>query len=125
MLAVYDASDEADVQLGNFRLKLPMKRMELRQKAVKEAKDHVRHSADWMVKLGDGTAESHDRIQNAVDDLWRYTGENPNGSTNDIAGVCSAGRNVVGLALWEMKSSRKDRKDFRRGIGGVGEEGRM
>jgi DNA mismatch repair protein MutS2 len=37
VLAVYDASDEADVQLGNFRLKLPMKRMELRQKAVKEA----------------------------------------------------------------------------------------
>ena len=37
VLAVYDATDEADVQLGNFRLKLPMKRLELRQKAVKEA----------------------------------------------------------------------------------------
>ena len=44
-------------------------------KAVKEAKYHVRHSADWMVKLGDGTAESHGRLQNAVSDLWRYTGE--------------------------------------------------
>ena len=44
-------------------------------KAVKEAKYHVRHSADWMVKLGDGTAESHDRLQNAVTELWRYTGE--------------------------------------------------
>jgi ring-1,2-phenylacetyl-CoA epoxidase subunit PaaC len=44
-------------------------------KAVKEAKYHVRHSADWMVKLGDGTAESHDRLQTAVNDLWRYTGE--------------------------------------------------
>src|SRR3954471_7667038 len=44
-------------------------------KAVKEAKYHVRHSADWMVKLGDGTAESHERMQSAVDDLWRYTGE--------------------------------------------------
>jgi len=29
--------------------------------------------------------------------VWRYTGENPNGSTNDIAGVCSAGRNIVGI----------------------------
>ena len=29
--------------------------------------------------------------------VWRYTGENPNGSTNDIAGVCNAGRNVVGI----------------------------
>lgn len=44
-------------------------------KAVKEAKYHVRHSADWMVKLGDGTTESHQRMQQAVDDVWRYTGE--------------------------------------------------
>jgi ring-1,2-phenylacetyl-CoA epoxidase subunit PaaC len=44
-------------------------------KAAKEAKYHVRHSADWMVKLGDGTEESHRRLQEAVDDLWRYTGE--------------------------------------------------
>ena len=44
-------------------------------KAVKEAKYHVRHSADWMVKLGDGTEESHRRVQEAVDELWRYTGE--------------------------------------------------
>lgn len=44
-------------------------------KAVKEAKYHVRHSADWVVKLGDGTAESHTRVQSAVDELWRYTGE--------------------------------------------------
>jgi ring-1,2-phenylacetyl-CoA epoxidase subunit PaaC len=44
-------------------------------KAMKEAKYHVRHSAEWMVKLGDGTAESHQRIQAAVDELWRFTGE--------------------------------------------------
>ena len=44
-------------------------------KAMKEAKYHVRHSADWMVKLGDGTPESHRRMQEAVDDLWRFTGE--------------------------------------------------
>jgi ring-1,2-phenylacetyl-CoA epoxidase subunit PaaC len=44
-------------------------------KAVKEAKYHVRHSAEWVVTLGDGTAESHDRVQSAVDDLWRYAGE--------------------------------------------------
>src|SRR3954471_15411875 len=44
-------------------------------KAVKEAKYHVRHSADWMIKLGDGTEESHQRAQDAVNDLWRYTGE--------------------------------------------------
>jgi ring-1,2-phenylacetyl-CoA epoxidase subunit PaaC len=44
-------------------------------KAVKEAKYHVRHSAQWVVTLGDGTTESHDRAQQAVDELWRYTGE--------------------------------------------------
>jgi ring-1,2-phenylacetyl-CoA epoxidase subunit PaaC len=44
-------------------------------KAVKEAKYHVRHSATWVVKLGDGTDESHTRLQTAVDDLWRFTGE--------------------------------------------------
>jgi len=44
-------------------------------KAHKEARYHVRHSGDWMLKLGDGTEESHDRLQNAVDELWRYTGE--------------------------------------------------
>jgi ring-1,2-phenylacetyl-CoA epoxidase subunit PaaC len=44
-------------------------------KAVKEARYHVRHSAQWVVTLGDGTDESHARAQRAVDDLWRYTGE--------------------------------------------------
>jgi ring-1,2-phenylacetyl-CoA epoxidase subunit PaaC len=44
-------------------------------KAVKEARYHVRHSAQWVVTLGDGTDESHSRAQRGVDDLWRYTGE--------------------------------------------------
>ena len=44
-------------------------------KAVKEARYHVRHAAQWVVTLGDGTDESHLRAQRAVDDLWRYTGE--------------------------------------------------
>ena len=48
---------------------------ELAAKAVKEDRYHVRHSAEWMVKLGDGTDESHSRLQAAVDDLWRFTGE--------------------------------------------------
>ena len=44
-------------------------------KAVKESRYHVRHSAEWVVTLGDGTEESHARAQSAVDELWRYTGE--------------------------------------------------
>jgi ring-1,2-phenylacetyl-CoA epoxidase subunit PaaC len=44
-------------------------------KAHKEARYHLRHSAEWVVKLGDGTAESHGRVQAALDDLWHYTSE--------------------------------------------------
>jgi ring-1,2-phenylacetyl-CoA epoxidase subunit PaaC len=41
----------------------------------KESRYHVRHSGEWMLKLGDGTDESHARLQAAIDELWRYTGE--------------------------------------------------
>ena len=44
-------------------------------KAAKETKYHVRHSGQWLITLGDGTAESHDRAQQALDELWRYSGE--------------------------------------------------
>ena len=44
-------------------------------KAAKEAAYHVERSGDWLIRLGDGTDESHARIQRAVDDLWMYTGE--------------------------------------------------
>ncbi len=44
-------------------------------KAAKETRYHVRHAGDWMLKLGDGTEESHRRAQDALDALWRYTGE--------------------------------------------------
>lgn len=44
-------------------------------KAFKETRYHARHSADWMLKLGDGTVESHQRVQAAVDELWRFSGE--------------------------------------------------
>jgi ring-1,2-phenylacetyl-CoA epoxidase subunit PaaC len=44
-------------------------------KAVKEMAYHVRHSAEWVIRLGDGTEESHARAQAALDDLWMYTGE--------------------------------------------------
>jgi len=44
-------------------------------KALKEAKYHVRHSAEWVRMLGDGTAESHRRAQRALDELWPYANE--------------------------------------------------
>jgi ring-1,2-phenylacetyl-CoA epoxidase subunit PaaC len=44
-------------------------------KAVKEMAYHLRHSAEWTIRLGDGTDESHARAQDAVNELWPYTGE--------------------------------------------------
>jgi ring-1,2-phenylacetyl-CoA epoxidase subunit PaaC len=44
-------------------------------KAVKEMAYHLRHSAEWVIRLGDGTKESHARARQALDDLWMYTGE--------------------------------------------------
>ncbi len=45
------------------------------EKAVKEVTYHLRHSSEWLIRFGDGTEESQQRAQDAVDDLWRYTGE--------------------------------------------------
>ena len=44
-------------------------------KSIKETAYHVRWSKEWVIRLGDGTTESHQRIQNAIDELWSYTGE--------------------------------------------------
>ncbi len=44
-------------------------------KAVKEMAYHLRHSAEWVIRLGDGTDESHARAQSALDELWTYSGE--------------------------------------------------
>ena len=48
---------------------------EIAAKALKEVTYHVERSTDWVLRLGDGTAESHARMQAAIDDLWMYTGE--------------------------------------------------
>jgi ring-1,2-phenylacetyl-CoA epoxidase subunit PaaC len=44
-------------------------------KSEKESAYHVRHSSEWIIRLGDGTEESHARAQAAIDHLWAYTGE--------------------------------------------------
>lgn len=44
-------------------------------KSEKESAYHLRHSCEWIIRLGDGTAESHTRAQGAIDDLWAFTGE--------------------------------------------------
>ena len=44
-------------------------------KSLKEISYHVKWSSEWVLRLGDGNAESHERMKNAIDTLWMYTGE--------------------------------------------------
>lgn len=45
------------------------------EKALKEVTYHLRWSSEWVIRLGDGTHESHQRMRTAIDELWMYTGE--------------------------------------------------
>jgi ring-1,2-phenylacetyl-CoA epoxidase subunit PaaC len=45
------------------------------EKSLKETKYHLKHSSEWIIRLGDGTEESHQRIQDAVNFHWRFTHE--------------------------------------------------
>ena len=45
------------------------------EKSLKEVTYHLRWSSEWVIRLGNGTEESHNRMLKAIDELWRYTGE--------------------------------------------------
>lgn len=45
------------------------------EKSLKETRYHLKHSSEWLIRLGDGTALSHERAQLAIYELWRYTDE--------------------------------------------------
>ena len=45
------------------------------EKSLKEVSYHLRWSSEWVIRLGDGTEESRNRMMTAIDELWRYTGE--------------------------------------------------
>jgi ring-1,2-phenylacetyl-CoA epoxidase subunit PaaC len=48
---------------------------EIAAKALRETRYHLRYSASWVVRLGDGTPESHARVQAALQELWPFTAE--------------------------------------------------
>lgn len=48
---------------------------EIAHKAIKEITYHAQWSAEWLIRLGDGTEESHQRVQTSLNDLWEWTGE--------------------------------------------------
>lgn len=75
------------------------------EKSLKEVTYHLRFSSEWMLRLGDGTEESHRRLQTAVDDLWMYTGElcTPN-ATDKVLAAAGLAPDLTQIApLWNNK----------------------
>jgi ring-1,2-phenylacetyl-CoA epoxidase subunit PaaC len=92
-------------------------------KSLKEVRYHLRHSRDWLVRLGDGTAESHARVQNAVHQLLPYTQEfwatSPaenlalaNGTGLNTAALRDNWDQIVNEALQEAQLQRPDAGGF-------------
>jgi ring-1,2-phenylacetyl-CoA epoxidase subunit PaaC len=59
-------------------------------KALKEVTYHLRWSAEWVIRLGDGTDESHARMLLAMEDIWKFTGELFTPSTFELQLVSEA-----------------------------------
>ncbi len=70
-------------------------------KSLKEVTYHVRHAADWVLRLGDGTEESHERAQTAVNDLWIFTDDLFDGDEVDDILL----KEKVGADLLQIKSA--------------------
>ena len=47
----------------------------LAAKSLKEVKYHLRHSSNWLIRLGDGTEESNKKLQDSLNEIWQFTGE--------------------------------------------------
>lgn len=70
-------------------------------KSLKEALYHRRWSSEWVIRLGDGTDESHQRMQEAVHELWSFTGELFEPTTEEAAFLTQAGIDLSVLhASW-------------------------
>ena len=59
------------------------------EKSLKETRYHLKHTSEWIIRLGDGTEESHTRAQKALDNLWRYTDELFSETSADLSLVTS------------------------------------
>ncbi|MFN0034110.1 MAG: 1,2-phenylacetyl-CoA epoxidase subunit PaaC [Saprospiraceae bacterium] len=62
-------------QLQALRHSTDQRLADIAEKALKEATYHLRFSSEWVIRLGDGTELSHQKMQTAVDTLWPFTGE--------------------------------------------------
>jgi len=69
------------------------------EKSLKEVTYHLRWSSEWVIRLGDGTDESHNRILKAIDELWQYTGELFEASSYEL----QVANNATGVDVSKLK----------------------
>lgn len=76
-------------------------------RAVREVRYHRRHAAEWLIRLGDGTAESHARATAALDELWPWTGEmfEMDGLERDLAAAGIAVDRAALVPAWEAATA--------------------
>ncbi len=74
-----------ELLLRNLAVSRDRRIAEIAAKALKEVMYHAERSADWVIRLGDGTELSHTRMQSGIDDLWMYTGEMFAADDTDLA----------------------------------------
>jgi ring-1,2-phenylacetyl-CoA epoxidase subunit PaaC len=75
------------------------------EKSLKEVNYHLRWSSEWVIRLGDGTEESHQRMLNAIDELWRYTGELFEAASYELR----AASDGIGVDLSNIKSNWEEK----------------
>jgi ring-1,2-phenylacetyl-CoA epoxidase subunit PaaC len=74
------------------------------EKSLKEVSYHLRWSSEWVIRLGDGTGESHQRMLQAISDLWMYTGELFTPQPYELKIYNNAGIDTSPIQLaWEQK----------------------
>jgi len=72
---------------------------EIAARAVKEIRYHLRHASQWLIRLGDGTDESHERVNTSLGQFWRYAGEFFHGDdVDDLIAQEFDGPDLVSLA---------------------------
>ena len=76
-------------------------------KSIKEVKYHLRHSTNWLIRLGDGTDQSNRKVQNALNEIWKFTEELFD--LDDLDQIMI--RNGIGVNQSEFKSEWKNLVD--------------
>lgn len=75
------------------------------EKSLKEIKYHIKWSKDWVIRLGDGTEESHLKMQEALDEIWTYTGEMFDAAPFENASLL---KSIEGLWLEKVKATLEE-----------------